>query len=412
MKGGAMNQQTKMISLSAIGLYTPGLVAKITTRIFELGGNILDVEENCRRGLFSIFLIVDFSAAEWPVDEIIGRLMMVERETGLKVILDSLDRYESEDMAIPAKRENHQVTIIGVDQPGIIAKISSLFHRYNVTIENCRMIARGKLFSMEMIINTGEMKEVEGTAHSESIDHMKRDLKTLCASIDQSVVIQSGDIFKKQQKLVVFDVESSLIQQVSLKNFIAGIKGAGAFEDNQLSAVDEPGDQLQTIIENARYLKGIPIADLQRISDILELNPGTIELIKILKSMGFKIALLSTGFSFFIKKIFETAGIDYAFANTLDVDDKGITTGELQEPVITSDTKENLMEFILESEKIDRDQVIAVGNGSRTSHFIENVGLSIAFKPDKWNMNTDGVLSQDQILNILYCLGIPNPDNE
>jgi phosphoserine phosphatase len=401
-----------MISLSAIGLYTPGLVARITTKIFELGGNIVDVEENCRRGLFSIFLIVDFSASKWSAEEIISKLLKIEKETGLKVILDSLDRYESEDMAILTTQENHQVTIIGVDQPGIIAKISSLFHQYNVTIENCRMIARGKLFSMEMIINTSGVKKAAGADHAESIEHMKRELKTLCASIDQSVVIQSGDIFKKRQKMVVFDVESSLVQQASLKNFIAGIKGAAAFGENQLSTVDEPGDQMQTIIENAKYLKGIPIADLQRISDILELNPGTVELIKILKFMGFKIALLSTGFSFFIKKIFETAGIDYAFANTLEVDDKGITTGKLQEPIITSDTKDDLLEFILGNEKIDRDQVIAVGNGSRTSHFIENVGLSIAFKPGKWNMKTDGVLSQDQILNILYCLGIPNPDNE
>ena len=407
-----MNQQTKMISLSAIGLYTPGLVAKITTKIFELGGNIVDVEENCRRGLFSIFLIVDFSASERSAEDISLRLMNVERETGLKVILDRLDRYDSEDMAIPATQENHQVTIIGVDQPGIIAKISSLFHQYHVTIENCRMIARGKLFSMEMIINTSGMRQAKGVSHAEGLETMKRELKTLCASINQSVVIQSGDIFKKQRKLVVFDVESSLIQQASLKNYIAGIKGAAAFEDNQLSAVEEPGDQMQAIIENAKYLKGVPIDDLQRISDILELNPGTVELIKILKSMGFKIALLSTGFSFFIKKIFETAGIDYAFANTLEVDDQGITTGRLQEPIITSDTKDDLLEFILDTEKIDRDQVIAVGNGSRTSHFIENVGLSIAFKPNHWDMKTDGVLSQDQILNILYCLGVPNPDNE
>ena len=400
-----------MISLSAIGLYTPGLVAKITTKIFELGGNIVDVEENCRRGLFSIFLIVDFSEATYAEEEIVSQLMKIEQETDLKVILDRLDRYEKEDMTLPAKQENHQVTIIGVDQPGIIARISSLFHQYNVTIENCRMIARGKLFSMEMIINTSEIKKEPEVNHAQSIEGMKHELKALCSTIDQSVVIQSGDIFKKRQKLVVFDVESSLVQQASLKNFIAGIKGAGAFEDNKLSAIDEPGDQMQAIIENAKYLKGIPIVDLQKISDTLELNPGTVELIKILKSMGFKIALLSTGFSFFIKKIFETAGIDYAFANTLEVDDKGIISGELQEPIITSDTKDELLEFIMDNEKIDREQVIAVGDGSRTSHFIENVGLSIAFKPDKWNMKTDGVLSQDRILNILYCLGIPNPEN-
>jgi phosphoserine phosphatase len=406
-----MNQTTKMISLSAIGLYAPGHMAKITEKIFELGGNIVDVEENCRRGLFSIFLIVDFSAAAGSAEEIISQLMQIEQETDLKVILDCLDRYEKMETALLSRQENHQVTVIGVDQPGIIAKISGLLHEYNVTIESCRMIARGRLFSMEMVVNTSEIKKAPNAGHAQCIQRMKHELKTLCSAIDQSVVIQSGDIFKKRQKLVVFDVESSLIQQASLKSFIAGIKGAGAFEDKKLSDMDAPGDQMQTLIENASYLKGIPIVELQRISEILELNSGTVELIKILKSMGFKIALLSTGFSFFIKKIFEAAGVDYAFANTLEVDEQGIVTGELQTPVITSDTKDDLLEFILKNEKIDREQVIAVGNGSRASHFIENVGLSIAFKPEKWDMKTDGVLSHDRILNILYCLGIPNPDN-
>jgi phosphoserine phosphatase len=408
---GIMNKGTKMISLSAIGIDAPGHVAKITTKIFNLGGNIVDVEESCRRGLFSIFLIIDFSAAAGTAEEIISRLMRIEQETDLKVILDSLERYEKEDMAILSRQENHKVTVIGVDQPGIIAKISSLFHEHNVTIESCRMIARGKLFSMEMVINTSGIKKAPAESHAESVQRMKHELKGLCSAIDQSVVIQSGDIFKKRQKLVVFDVESSLVQQASLKNFVAGITGAGAFEDKKLGDIDASGDQMQAIIENAKYLKGIPIVELQRISDTLELNPGTVELINILKSMDFKIALLSTGFSFFIKKIFEAAGVDYAFANTLEVDDKGVVTGELQEPVITSDTKDDLLEFILKNEKIDREQVIAVGDGSRTSHFIENVGLSIAFKPEKWDMKTDGVLSHDRILNILYCLGIPNPDN-
>ena len=128
--------------------------------------------------------------------------------------------------------------------------------------------------------------------------------------------------------------------------------------------------------------------------------------------MGFKIALLSSGFNFFIKKILEEAGVDYAFSNTLKVDDNGFTTGELEEPIITSDTKDEILDFIMNLENINRDQVIAVGDGSIGSHFIENVGLSIAFKPEGTSIQTDGILSGDQILNILYCLGIPETELE
>jgi phosphoserine phosphatase len=407
-----MDTQQKLISLSAIGLFSPGLMAKITTKIYELKGNIVDVEESCRRGIFSIFLVVDFAACQKTLEEIFSQLEEIGSDADLKIVIDRLDRYDLQDVVLPSQQENHQVTIIGVDQPGIIARISSLFHHYNVIIEKCKMIARGRLFSMEMIINTGEMKEIPELSHAAAIEQMKRELRELCAKIDQSVVFQSGNLFSRRKKLVVFDVESSLVQQASLKSFIDRIQGTAVLEKNAINLVDRPGDRMQALIENAKDLKGIPIEELQRLSDTLALNPGTVELIGILKSMDFKIALLSTGFSFFIKKIFEAAGVDYAFANTLAVDENGIITGDLMEPVITSDTKGDLLEFILANEKIDREQVIAVGDGSNASHFIENVGLSIAFKPDKWNVKADGVLSHDRILNILYCLGIPSPEDD
>jgi phosphoserine phosphatase len=119
---------------------------------------------------------------------------------------------------------------------------------------------------------------------------------------------------------------------------------------------------------------------------------------------------LHKGFKFFVKRIFEEAGVDYAFSNTLEVDKNGTITGELEEPIITSDSKYEILEFIMNAENITRDQVIAVGDGSIRSHFIKNAGLSIVFKPDEMSVKTDGILSGDQIMNILYCLGIPKTE--
>jgi phosphoserine phosphatase len=402
-----MKIKQKLISVSAVGPYTPGLVARITNRIFEMEGNIVDVEENCRRGLFSIFLVVDFSAAKHSVERIIVMLSEIQEETGIKVILD---RYDDKAAFRPSQRESHLITIIGVDQPGIIAKVSSLLHSYNITIEKCRMIARGAFFSMEMLIDTSTMNDNPEMSHNACIKKVKSDLRKLCTEIDQSVVIQSGDIYQRSKKLVVFDVESSLVQQASLKKFIQTINGrintvAGDSEPREV-----PDDQVETLVSNAKRLRGLSADDLEKHVDILQLNPGTFELIKILKSMGFKIALLSSGFNFFIKRIFETAGVDYAFSNTLEIDRTGVFTGNLEQPIITDDTKEELLEFIMQNENIRREQVIAVGDGSKSSHFIENVGLSIALKPENPSVMTDGVLSNDQLLNVLFCLGIPEEE--
>jgi phosphoserine phosphatase len=404
-----MSEKGKILSLSAIGLDSPGLVSTITKTIFQMKGNILDVEENCRKGLFSIFLIVDFSASPRTMEEITGDLNNISAETGLKVVVGV---YDESEISYLTEKESHMVTILGEDKPGIIAEVSTFFHRHHINIESCRMIARGKFFSMEMGIDTSQMHVAPDLSREEAIDIMKGKLKALCKKLNQSVVIQSEDIYQKGKKLIVFDVESTLIQEGSLKEFLEKVEGKAGVVEGETEFKAGREDKMQTLIENARAFKGMPIRDFEKFGGILELNPGALELIGILKSMGFKIALLTSGFNFFVKRIFEAAGVDYAFSNALKSDQKGIITGELEEPIITSDTKQEILDFIMNVEKIRPDQVIAVGDGSIGSHFIENVGLSIAFKPQEKSIKTDGVLSSDHLWNMLYCLGIPKGELE
>lgn len=402
-----MGEKGKIISLSAIGLDSPGLVSKLTTRIFELNGNIIDVEESCRHGLFSIFLIIDFSGSEAHVKKISEALSRLGEETGLKVVLGI---YPEDQIAYSVEKENHVVTILGEDKPGIIAAVSAFFHKHNVNIENCKMIARGKFFSMEMSINTSRMRVESGVSRSEANEEMKLALRQLCGSLNQSVVIQSENVFNRAKKLVVFDVESSLVQESSLQDFLKRIEGRVNAYEGEGEIRNGGEDRMQALLENARVLRGIPLADLEKFSDKLQLNPGALELIGTLKTMGFKIALLSSGFSFLMRKIFEQAGVDYAFSNSLKADETGIITGELQEPVITNETKGEILDFIMSVEGLKPEQVIAVGDGSTRSHFIRNVGLSIAFKPEDASVAADGILSTDRISHILYCLGIPKAE--
>ncbi|MBW1780595.1 MAG: HAD-IB family phosphatase [Deltaproteobacteria bacterium] len=392
------------ISLSAIGLDAPGLVSRITQKILELGGNIIDVEESCRRGLFSIFLVIAFPRSIDSMPPVLDSLKTIEEDTGLKVVLRA---YDEEEVACSSEKEGHLVTVLGMDQPGIIASISDFFLKKNINIETCRMIARGKFFSMEMLIDVSRMTAAPSLEQRAPKDQWKGELKSLCAGLNQSVVIQSEDIFSKTKKLVVFDLESTLLDDFSLHGFMETVRGTVPPKDRAIRAQDDSIGPRESIAEIAEMLRGMPAADFERFSEMLRLTPGSFELIQVLKSMGFKIALLSSGFDLLVKKVFQQAGVDYAFSNTLQVDPRGIITGALEEPVITGDTKEDILEFIMNVEKIGRDQVIAIGDGSTRSHFIKNAGLSIAFKPGKESIQTDGFLSSDQIMNLLYCLGIP-----
>jgi len=365
------------------------------------------MEENNQWGLFSIFLIIDFSLSKTDLDNILKNLKNIEEETDLKVIVST--SYEEQEAFFP-ESENHVITILGTDRLGIIAKISSFFHDYNINIEKTKTIASGQFFSMEMIINTSKIDINNLSSYQEALESMKKELIVLCSELNQSVVIQSEKMYGKMKKLIVFDVESTLIQESTLSEFLRSVstKIREIREINILK--DGENLNMQILIDNIESLKGISMDQFVRLIKILRLNQGTFELINILKSMGFKIALLSSGFNSLIKRIFEEVEIDYAFSNSLKIDENGLITGELEEPIITDLTKNTILDLIMNLENLDREQVIAIGDGSIKADFMKNVGLSIAYKPDKRNVKTNGILDSNFILHVLYCLGIPKTE--
>jgi phosphoserine phosphatase len=402
-----MSKKKSILTLSAIGLDSPGLVSRITTPISRLKGNIIDVDENCRKGLFSIFLVIDFSSSDVPLEDIRLALKGIEQETELKVILG-----ECEGQDVPAREEPDRllVTILGMDRPGIISQVSTLFHRYNANIEGCRMIARGTFFSMEMVIATDEIRSDPQRPRAEVLDRMKEDLKDLCADLNQSVVIQSESHYRQAKKIVVFDVESCLISEESAGRFMRGLNDRLAPLGRHIEARKGTGMWARALADQAGMLEGLAIEDLEAAGEALELHKGAPELIRILKKMGYKVAFLSTGLDCFLRRIYDAEGLDYAFCNSLCRSSSGLSTGRLEEPVLTAATKNEILEFIMNVENIRRDQVVAVGDGSPRSPFMKDVGLSIACKPEETALPADGIFSSDHMLNILYCLGLSDAD--
>ncbi|MFO7784492.1 MAG: HAD-IB family phosphatase [Desulfatiglandales bacterium] len=404
-----MPEPAHIVSLSAIGPDSPGLVSRITNRVLQLKGNILDVKETCRRGIFSIFLVIDFTASDQAPEAIQESLNGMEEETGLKVILRP-----SDDNDIPAAESGDHllITILGMDRPGIIAEISSLLHAYNANIEDCRMIARGPFFSMEMVAAVRDIHAEGVASHAGALKRMKQELKEVCARLDQSVVIQSESTYRQAKRIVVFDVEACLIEEPSAHRFLDALNerlGPSGRSIGPLSP-EGTGAWAQALVDHVDAFQGVPMQELEAAGRNLKLHAGALELLRILKAMGYKVALLSTGFDCFLKWIYEAEGVDYAFCNTLRRDEEGNAAGILEEPVLTAATKNEILEFIMSMEGISRDQVVAVGDGSARSRFMKDVGLSIAYRPGAGKLSTDGVFSSDHMLNILYCLGITEED--
>lgn len=390
-------ESQKLIRFSAIGLDQPGLVSKITTKVYEMNGNIMRMEEHNREGLFTIFMLVDFTQSENSIDDIKEALKKLEGESNLKVVLSP---HQLATRDLPFTPENHVITILGGDKPGIIANISTLFQKYNVNIERIETIASGQFFSMEMMINTSTLNIKDEALYKSTIKQMLQELKQLCAELKQSVVIQTEEMFGKMKKLIIFDAETSLIEASSIDAYFKKI-------------AEEIGNEsfiFETLKENVSSLEGLSYTILRGFRKILRLRNGTIQLITILRSMGYKIALISAGLNSFIKRIIEEVKVDYAFSNSLKIDENGRFTGEFDEPLITQETKAHIVELILNLEKIKRENIIAVGDGSSQCEFMHDAGLSIAYNAKRLDLKSNGVLESDSVLHLLYCLGLPKTE--
>ncbi len=309
-----MDPLKKTLHFAAVGLDSPGLVAKITEVILKNGGNIVDVDEDCRRGLFFIFLSIDFSASPQSVTAIAEELKSIEAPTGLKIIVGLGDDTPGD----AAAAERQVLTVLGFDRPGIIAKISAFFRDHRINIETCRMIARGKFFAMEMVVDPGTMIHKPSLTPNEAFEKIKGSLQDLCASMGQSVVIQGENTFKKAKKIVVFDVESTLIHEDSVAALVERVKAKAVSINPGAVFYTETRDKMKALMAYAPFLKGLPLSEVKILGRGVRLNEDTVKLIRVLKSMGFKVALLSSGFEFFLKKAFEELQVDYAFCNVLE----------------------------------------------------------------------------------------------
>jgi phosphoserine phosphatase len=385
---------TDFAVITATGKDKPGLIAEITDVIARANVNILDIEAFSMRGLFAIFMIVDCRAAVISVEALKTQLTDIGSEIGLDVTMEPY-------IAGRQKGEKKPVllTTIGKDRPGMVARVSKFLSEKKANIERIRMIASGELNAMEILTDISDL--------SSNFEDFRSGLEDTCSEVGQDVVVQEEDVFQRPKRLIVFDVDSTLID-IEVIDELA--KAAGVSEkvkEITQKAMNGEIDFKQALRERAMLLKGLKTEVLKTIADNLEITPNAEELISTLKMLGFKTALVSGGFKYFVNRIKEKLGIDYVYANKLVIKD-GKLTGEVEEPIIDSKRKGELIRELAKKENLLLEEIVAVGDGANDRFMLQSSGLGIALNPkDILKKVADGVLTKENLTGILYCLGAP-----
>ncbi len=384
--------------LHITGQDKPGITARLMGTLDELYIRIVDIEqavvhnylslhvmiENCGKDLNSLITILQNTLDDFSVNI---RAKQVEGGT-----------------EIPDPANRFVATVIANDvSPKFILKITSTVARLQANIDSIRKLNNGGLETIEFICSTKSKPDLGAITNS---------LLSIAANYpDVDLAVQRENLYRRSKRMVVFDMDSTLLkgevidelaEQAGKKNLVATITK---------EAMEGRIDFTTSLHKRVKQLRGLKRADLEAVAARMELNPGAKTLLKVLKKLGFKIAIVSGGFTYFAEQLKEKFGLHYVCANTLAFNENDELTGEIDGPAIDAQKKADLLELLAQQEGILLDQVIAIGDGANDLLMLERAGLGIAFnaKPTT-KEGADTTLTKKGLTSLLYFLGIT--DNE
>ncbi len=393
-------QPDYVLSVQAVAKDRDGLLAEIAGLVTALRGNIVHVEQRQVRGLLTILMLI-----EDPDPEAKGERKRLSRmgdvlTTRLKGLgVEASVAVEASEPDPPA-RDLQVMTIIGADKIGVMHAIVRTIQDHRVPIIQTHQVASGEFMAFEIIVDVGG-----SNGEPVDIDALREDVRSTCEAIGVDVVVQPHGIHRTRRRLVVFDMDSTLIQGEVI-NELAKAAGAEAeVEALTKRAMEGELEFQEALHKRVSMLKGLSIEEMDQVAESMHLTPGASDLVRVLKQMGFKVALISGGFTFFTDRLQEQLGLDYAFANRLVVKD-GKLTGEVEGEIIDRERKGELVEELAKRENIPLDEVVAIGDGANDQIMLKNAGLGIAFNAKEvLRRAADGQITKDNIAGLLYCLG-------
>ena len=393
-----LSQKKDLSVISVIGEDQVGIVSEVTQLLFKQGLNIVDIEQMVIHSQFTMVLLIQPLQPRFQPTRLRTHLNQLAKRRGMSITMTPL--HEFKGLRLAEMKRPYVLTLLGPDRAGVVAAFSSALAKHHCNIERIKMIARGEFFAMEMWIDLREA----------NFFHLRQDLTAVAKKIGMDIIAQPEHVFKKRKKVIVFDMDSTIVDGEIIDR-MAKLAGVG----KKVATVTERGmrgeiDFSESLRTRVSLLKGLRIKSLESIAKTVKLTKGSEELIAALKEMGFKVTLISGGFSFFTDVLKKRLGFDYAFGNELEIEKERLT-GRIKGRIIDAKRKAGLLDEICRKEGITRDEVVAVGDGSNDRIMVANAGLGIAFNAKEiLKKVADGAITKDHMKGVLYCLGITDLD--
>ncbi len=401
----SMETKTEVILVSISGTDRPGVTASLTQILAESDANILDIGQANIHNTLSLGIM--FESKIKDSGELMKNLLFKASELNLTIRFTPVSKPHYAEWVNLQGKDKYIVTILGrklsAEQ---IAAVTKVVLKYKLNIEKIvRLSGRPSLNTNDKEKPLRSCVELSVRGPNLDLEKMRRECLQLASQKGIDIAIQEENMYRRMRRLICFDMDSTLIQTEVIDE-LADRAGVG----EQVRAITESAmrgeiDFSESFTRRVALLKGLDESVMKDIAEHLPITEGMARLMHVLKKGGYKIAILSGGFTYFGNYLKDKFGIDYVYANELEIVD-GKLTGRHLGDIVDGRRKAELLRLIAQVEKVDIRQTVAVGDGANDLPMLEMAGLGIAFhaKP-KVKANAKQSLSTVGLDGILYFLG-------
>ncbi len=394
----------EQILIRITGQDRPGLTAAIMSILARYDAEILDMGQADIHSTLSLGILIRID--ERNSGQVMKELLFKTTELNVNIGFSPVTDDEYEEWVNRQGKNRLILTLIGRSLSARqIAGATKVISEQGLNIDSIlRLTGRKSIRNNTKNVRSCIEFSLRGTPHDRNA--MQAELMHLSSKNEIDFSLQRDDMYRRMRRLICFDMDSTLIQTECIDE-LADRAGVG----EQVRAITESAmrgeiDFKESFTRRVALLKGLDVSVMKDIADHLPITEGTDRLMAVLKRCGYKIAILSGGFTYFGQHLQRRYGIDYVYANELEIDENNKLTGKFVGEIVDGHRKAELLKLIAQVEKVDLAQTIAVGDGANDLPMISEAGLGIAFhaKP-RVVANAEQSINTLGLDGILYFLG-------